>query len=160
MAIWWRHLAVILSIAIGLWLSSPVHAATTGQFYWCDVRTGYAIGGFDPVAYFVESEPRQGSKEFEFDWQGVTWRFVNAANRAVFARDPNIYAPQFGGYGTVRIKDGSLIEGSPFQWVIYKQRLFFFSTSKRRESWLAEPQGQLDKAIANWPGLNRNLVRE
>src|SRR5579884_2882030 len=78
-----------------------------------DPRTGLAIGGFDPVAYFAEHAPRLGRPDFEVDRYGVVWRFENPGNRAAFAAHPDVYRPQFGGYDPVAVGRGALVPGHP-----------------------------------------------
>lgn len=56
-----------------------------------------AIRGYDTVAYFQEGKAVKGSHEFTHEWQGAKWRFASAANRDLFARDPQEFAPQYGG---------------------------------------------------------------
>lgn len=157
MAIWWR-----LKLAAGLLLLATAGAfgATTGQLYWCDTRTGFAIAGFDPVAYFVDLMPQQGSPEHEYVWRGVTWRFVSAANKAVFERDPDVYAPQYGGYGAERIAEGALLEGNPVLWLIQDDRLYFFTSEERLNAWKIAPKTRKRRADAFWPKINRVLVAE
>lgn len=59
---------------------------------------GVAVKGYDPVAYFIEGQPIKGKKKFEFEWNGVKWRFANAKHLELFKSDPEKYAPQYGGY--------------------------------------------------------------
>ena len=63
-----------------------------------DPLTGVAIDGYDPVTYFTEPEPQPGKPDFEYYWGGVPWYFASAANRDVFMRAPEVYAPQYGGH--------------------------------------------------------------
>src|SRR5688500_11828831 len=37
-------------------------------------RTGVAIYGFDPVAYFVDGRPSEGSRDLEETFAGAIWR--------------------------------------------------------------------------------------
>jgi adenylate cyclase len=37
-------------------------------------------------------------KEFAYQWRDATWYFKSAENRDLFAANPILYAPQFGGY--------------------------------------------------------------
>src|ERR687897_3752699 len=60
--------------------------------------SGVALDGFDPVSYFLGNGPKPGLPEHELVWGGVAWRFASAANREAFRRDPDAYAPRFGGY--------------------------------------------------------------
>lgn len=59
---------------------------------------GVAIKGYDPVAYFTAGEAVKGKKKFSHTWNEAKWYFATAANRDLFASDPERYAPQYGGY--------------------------------------------------------------
>jgi YHS domain-containing protein len=63
-----------------------------------NAENGYAIKGFDPVAYFTAGEPVKGDKRFAYQWKGATWLFSAESNRVLFINDPERYAPQYGGY--------------------------------------------------------------
>ena len=60
-------------------------------------KTGVAIRGFDTVAFHTEKHAVKGKKEFSYQWNDATWYFKSAENRDLFAADPLLYAPQFGG---------------------------------------------------------------
>lgn len=152
-------LAMLVALT-GAAVSTGARGATTGQYYWCDTSTGFAIAGFDPVAYFVDRMPRRGSPSHEYEWSGVTWRFVSAANRAVFVRDPEVYAPRYGGYGAERVAEGALLEGNPVLWKVIDDRLYLFSTAERLERWGEGARFRRRRADTNWPVINRRLVRE
>ena len=57
-----------------------------------------AIGGYDPVAYFTQGKAVKGSEEYPHQWRGATWHFKSEEHRAMFASNPEKYAPQYGGY--------------------------------------------------------------
>ncbi len=57
---------------------------------------GIALDGADPVAYF-NGEGLQGKPEFTSILRGVTYRFANEANLALFEADPAKYIPDFAG---------------------------------------------------------------
>src|SRR5579862_9841692 len=59
---------------------------------------GVAIQGFDTVAYFTQSQALKGDARFSYRWMGATWLFSSSGNRDAFAKEPERYAPQFGGY--------------------------------------------------------------
>ena len=59
---------------------------------------GIAIKGYDTVAYHTEGRALKGKNEFFFQWNDAKWLFGSAANRDLFAADPERYAPQYGGY--------------------------------------------------------------
>src|SRR5258708_37723005 len=58
---------------------------------------GLAIKGYDPVAYFEDGKPEKGNPAYQFQWKGATWRFSSTARRDAFAKEPDRYAPQYGG---------------------------------------------------------------
>ena len=60
-------------------------------------KTGVAIRGFDTVAFHTEKRAVKGKKDFSFQWNDAMWYFKSAENRDLFAADPLLYAPQFGG---------------------------------------------------------------
>ena len=50
-------------------------------------RQNLAIGGYDPLAYFVSEAPQKGSKNFTLDYKGAKWRFANAENLEAFRKN-------------------------------------------------------------------------
>lgn len=123
-----------------------------------DPLTGVAIDGYDAVSYFTEPEPLLGSPEYEYYWAGVPWYFASAANRDVFKRAPDIYAPQHGGYCEMSLARGYLSDGKPRIYVVDKARLFLFYSAANREAFLLSPDEALVKAETNWPALSATLL--
>lgn len=125
-----------------------------------DPLTGVAIEGYDPVSYFIDREPRQGRPDFEYVWSGVSWYFVSAANRDVFARNPTTYAPQFGGHCLMSLSRGYLSDGKPRLYLIEALRLYFFYSTANRDAFLMSKSEALKLAEANWQNLSRGLPVE
>ena len=71
-------------------------------------KSGLAISGFDPVAYFTDGKPEKGSKDFTFAFDDTTYWFKSAAHRDKFAADPEHYAPQFDGYCAIQLSRGHI----------------------------------------------------
>ncbi|MEM9046374.1 MAG: YHS domain-containing (seleno)protein, partial [Pseudomonadota bacterium] len=67
---------------------------------------GTAIDGTDPVAYFTEGKPVEGTSDHVMEWNSATWYFASAENLAKFAADPAKYAPQYGGYCAWAVSQG------------------------------------------------------
>jgi len=74
-----------------------------------------AIKGYDPVAYLTQSKPVSGSSAFTHHWMNGTWWFASAEDRDEFARAPEKYAPQYGGYCAFGASQGhtDVVEGHP-----------------------------------------------
>ncbi|MBN9671725.1 YHS domain-containing (seleno)protein [Roseibium aggregatum] len=119
------------------------------QLFVPDPISGYAIGGHDPVSYFVDGRPRKGSRRYEYTWGGAEWIFVNEGNLAAFKRDPHAYAPLFAGCGGHALSDGFAAAGNPFIFAIVGGRLVFFHSVVNRFLFLANVTQLLKDASAN-----------
>lgn len=157
-----RAFAGIFMAVAGFWcgLSASVRAdeLTIVNAFVTDPLSGVALGGFDPVSYFTEDTPKPGNETFAYEWGGVPWYFVNAANRDVFERAPEIYAPLFGGYGVMGLSRGYLTEGNPHIYRIEAGRLMLFHSTGNREAFGLSPRQAYEQAAANWPELSKDLT--
>ncbi|NJO56606.1 MAG: hypothetical protein HC834_10060, partial [Rhodospirillales bacterium] len=61
-------------------------------------KGGVALGGFDPVTYFVGGEPKAGDAAIEATYGGAKYHFISQENRATFERDPAKFVPAYGGF--------------------------------------------------------------
>lgn len=114
---------------------------------------GYAIGGFDPVAYFTKSAPVAGSNAHRLMWRGATWRFETEDNAARFEANPTAFAPLFGGYCAYAASLGYLAPTRPEAWTVYQNRLYLNANLRARELWLQDIPGNIAKGLANWPAV-------
>jgi hypothetical protein len=137
--------------------SGRLYAATTDQVV-ANRHTGLAIDGFDPVAYFVEAEPKLGRPGLEFRHAAVTWRFANEGNRAAFMADPDVYMPRFGGYDPVAIGRGAATAGHPRLWQIANRRLYLFYSTEAHSAFADNPDGAIEAAERHWPEVLRTLT--
>ena len=81
-----RRTFLIATAAAPLALAAvPAFAAEPPVFQ----NNGLAINGYDPVAYFTESKPVEGSAEFTSQHEGATFQFASAENKAMFDADPS-----------------------------------------------------------------------
>ena len=110
-----------------------------------------AIRGYDPVAYFTDGAPAQGSPEFTTTWDGAQWYFASAANRDRFIADPARYAPQYGGYCAWAVSQGYTASADPTVWAIVDDKLYVNYDKKVGATWQTDPAGFIEKADANWP---------
>jgi len=149
----------LVCLLAGIWIACaglPAEAATTERIV-VNRFSGVAIEGFDPVAYFVDSEALQGTSEFEASLWGAVWRFRNEGNRASFLAHPEIYGPQFGGYDPADIARGVTIAGNPRFFVISAQKLYLFSREDNRNAFAADPERFLYEDGKRWPALLEQL---
>ena len=112
---------------------------------------GAAIQGYDPVAYFTEGRPVEGSRQFTHQWKGATWRFASAANRDRFAQAPEKYAPQYGGYCAYGVANGYAVKIDPQAWSVVDGKLYLNFSPAVQADWKKDVPGYIRRADANWP---------
>ena len=143
-------LAILAAVA-------PASRAATTETLVVDRYTGLAIGGYDPVAFYIESKPVAGSPDFELEYSGAIWRFRNIGNREAFAARPDIYMPKFGGYDPVGVAHGVAVAGNPGVWAITGGQLFLFYDRDRLAAFAADAQRITSVAERKWPDVLRTL---
>lgn len=116
-------------------------------------RGGVALGGYDAVAYFTESRAVKGDPRFEFSWDGATWRFVSAEHRDRFAREPQRYAPQFGGYCAYAVSRGYTASADPEAWSVVNGKLYVNYSMRVKKTWEKDPAGYIARGESNWPAV-------
>jgi hypothetical protein len=146
-----------LAALIPAWLNGPVGASTTERIV-TDWQTGLAIGGFDPVAYFIDAQPMAGSPEHEMRFEQAAWRFRSEGNRAAFADNPDVYLPRYGGYDPVGLARGVTRAGHPALWQIVDQRLYLFYSPQAQAAFAADPEATIAAADGRWPDIVKGLV--
>lgn len=142
-------LTLIAATPAALVLSRPVYAAEPMVFQ----RKGFAINGYDPVAYFTEEMPVRGSDDFTSDWNGATFRFASAANKAAFDAEPDKYAPQYGGYCAYAVANGYTAKTDPDAWTVHQGKLYLNFSKGVRRRWLRDIPGHISAADQNWPDV-------
>lgn len=150
-------LVPVLVMLIGIFAQPS--AASTSERIWTGDASGLAIGGYDPIAYFVDGKPRMGLPSFEWTWHGVTWQFRNTGNLIAFKRHPGVYAPRFGGYGVMAAAEGLSARGHPHIWSIHKGRLYLFYSQAARSAWRKDPDTWTQAAETKWPAILKTLSR-
>lgn len=140
-------------------LDGPIAAeAPKPRIDWlADPYTGFALGGYDPVAYWTEGRPVLGRADFEYAWQNTTWRFANVGNLAAFRNAPETYAPLFAGRCAFAVSQGRPTEGSPLYPAIVGGRLLLFADATARAAFMLAPDRLLSTAIARWPEVSADL---
>jgi YHS domain-containing protein len=94
--------------------ASPIAAVNT--------ENGWAIKGYDPVAYFTTGKPTPGIAQFTTTYQGATYRFASAENRARFIAAPEKFVPQYGGYCAYAIALNQIADIDPDEWAIVNDK--------------------------------------
>ncbi|MBZ9657274.1 YHS domain-containing (seleno)protein [Phyllobacterium lublinensis] len=128
------------------------------------VNTGYfgdvAIKGYDPVAYFTQSQAVEGSDQFSYRWLGATWHFASAENLELFKADPAKYAPQYGGYCADGVSFGTVTTNvDPKAWRIIDGKLYISYDPGAADGFEKNPTKLVDSK-KHWSEVQQTLVSE
>lgn len=117
-------------------------------------KSGIAIQGYDPVAYFTTGKAVDGKKDLSFEYQGTTYRFATAADRDAFKANPGKYEPQYGGWCAYAMgAKGEKVEIDPETFKIVDGKLFLFYNkffNNTRTSWNKDESHLKSNADKNW----------
>jgi hypothetical protein len=150
----------LLGLVLACGILAPLASlAATAEPTVVNSKTGLAISGFDPVAYFVDGKPKFGRPDMELSLSGAVWRFRNEGNRAAFSDHPEVYSPRFGGYDPVAVARGASVPGHPLFWVVVGGRLYLFYDDKARTAFVADPGRIIEAAERKWPAVARTIAR-
>lgn len=112
-----------------------------------------AIRGYDPVAYHLDGKAVRGRADIVHQWQGAEWHFANEKNRALFAADPDAYAPRYGGFCAFGTSRGYQVSTQPEAFSIVDGALYLNYSLAVQETWNKDQPGYIRKADEHWPGL-------
>lgn len=127
--------------------------------------TGFAVSGYDVVAYRSLSQAAVGAQQPEgvkgkasitADYNGATFAFATEENRAAFEKNPAYYAPQYDGHCAYGVSKGGKVPGNPNLWRIVDDKLYLNITKNVVSFWEEDIPGNIDLAQNNWPGIESN----
>jgi YHS domain-containing protein len=91
------------------------------------------LGGYDAVSYFSGGAPVRGQRALSASYQGVQYHFATAANQDEFRRNPQRYAPQYGGFCSNGMVYAVKTPGSPQIYRVINDRLYLFGGARSRD---------------------------
>lgn len=116
-------------------------------------KSGVAIQGYDPVAFFTDHKPVKGKSELTYLYHGAQYHFASKEHRDAFKAAPAKYEPAFGGYCAYGVSRNKLVEIDVEAFQIVDGRLLLQYSKDVRENFNKDTKGNLSKAEGNWPGL-------
>jgi len=117
-------------------------------------KSGLAIDGYDPVAYFKNNKAIKGKKEFTVNHLGAVYYFSSGENMEAFIKNPAIYEPQYGGWCAYAMgKEGDKVSVDPETFKIVNGKLYLFYNkffNNTLTSWNKDETNLKTKADTNW----------
>jgi YHS domain-containing protein len=119
-----------------------------------------AIKGYDPVAYFTEAKPVQGSSQFTAEHLGATYYFSSAQHQSLFQGEPNKYAPQYGGYCAFGVSKEYKFDIDPEAWAIVDDKLYLNLNKRVQARWVPNKDELIVDADTIWTQIVDKPVTE
>lgn len=111
---------------------------------------GVILDGYDAVAFFTDSMPVKGSKEFQSNFKGAIYQFASAGHKQLFDADPEKYKVQFGGWCAYAVSLGRIAPIIIDTWSIVDGRLVIQHNERAVRGWNKDVEGNLVKADKYW----------
>ena len=142
------HLSLlIVTLLAGLTSSTAFAASPVAPV---NAAGGLGIKGYDPVAYFTERQPAEGSDRYNYQWKGVTYRFVSAENLQRFKSDPEKYLPQYGGYCAFAMSINRIADTRPTEWTVFEGKLYLNNNFFSQSLWSLNKSSRVESGDRNW----------
>lgn len=131
--------------------------------------TGYAVSGYDVVAYFdlpsvaigqSAPAPVAGNAKYTAEHNGAKFAFSSAENRDKFVANPAKYAPQYDGHCAYGVAKGGKVPGNPNLWRIVDDKLYLNITANVVGFWEEDIPANINLAKGNWPGIEPAAASE
>lgn len=115
---------------------------------------GYAIEGYDTVAYF-DHAVKEGSSKYVTSFEGIKYKFSSQQNLDKFKANPKKFLPECGGYCAYAVATASKkVSINPEAYELRDGKLYLFYNSwgsNKLKSWKNESPEKLKvKAAENW----------
>ena len=145
-----NRIAIARSILALMLLSTPIFAAGLVNVAGA---SRVAIDGYDPVAFFTDAKPVNGSPFISATHQGAVYFFATEEHKKLFTLNPGKYAPQYGGFCAFGVALDALFPVDISTWQIRDGKLYLNLNSEILRKFNADFDGNVAKADNNWPGL-------
>jgi YHS domain-containing protein len=143
---------LILSLVVAT-LALPLFAQTATKNLVNVDKSGVAIQGYDPVAFFADGKPVKGDQKFLAKHDGAIYFFASKEHKDLFKADPAKYTPEFGGYCAYGVSRNKLVEIDVDAFQVVDGKLLLQYSKGVRDDFNADAKANLAKANANWTSL-------
>lgn len=144
--------AACVAAAFLLANNSTVNAADRPRNVNVD-KSGVILHGYDAVAYFKQHKPVKGNPAIKSSYQGATYLFASAGDKADFDKNPAKYVPQYGGFCAHGMSSGKTDDIDPNAFLVYKGKLYVCASQPALKEFQGNILDNIQKADDNWRRL-------
>ena len=119
------------------------------------LENGKALKGHDPINVH-NGMTTVGNEDITSFFDDAIYQFETRENKNKFDNDPGKYAPKYGGYCSIAMSEGSLVEANPHSALIQDGALHVFYKDDQedtQEEWEKNPIINKRRAENEWTKL-------
>ena len=119
------------------------------------LQNGKALKGHDPIDVY-NGLATVGNEDISSVFEDAIYHFTSLENKILFDGSPEKYAPKYGGYCSIAISEGSLVEANPHSALIQDGSLHVFykdNTQDTQDEWNDNPVEHKKRAEKEWAKL-------
>ena len=139
---------LILMLFIGM---ASVQSFAQNQY----LKNGVAVQGYDVVAYFESNKAIQGNSEINAKYNNAVYFFFSEKNKEFFLKNPQKYAPQYGGYCAYGASESHLSPTDPQAFTIVDDKLYLNYNLEVKKMWAKDQEARITKANNYWKTLKK-----
>ncbi|MFK7921472.1 MAG: YHS domain-containing (seleno)protein [Bacteroidia bacterium] len=119
------------------------------------LENGKALKGHDPISVYA-GMASLGKKNISSIYEDAIYQFNSPENKKEFDENSEKYAPKYGGYCSIAISEGSLVEANPHSSLIQDDALHVFFKNEEKDTqdeWNENPIENKKRAEIEWAKL-------
>ncbi len=148
-------LALLIGVASAAMAADPINTLERSGLAGYK-PSGIAIRGFDKVAYFTEGDAVEGKASIAAKWKGAIWQFSKQEHLDLFKANPEMYAPQYGGYCAYGVAVDNLVKIEGDLWDIVNGKLYLNYNRRFQTKWEADTKNLIRIADSKFEALLLN----
>ena len=116
------------------------------------LENGKALKGHDPISVYAGTAT-MGNEGINSTYEDAIYQFESPENKKTFDLNPSKYAPKYGGYCSIAIGEGSLVEANPHSALIQDGELHVFYKDEEEDTqdeWNEDPVENKKRAEIGW----------
>ncbi len=117
-----------------------------------------ALRGYDAVSYHTIGRPAMGVGTNVSNYKGETYLFISKENKAIFDKNPEKYAPVYGGWCAYGVSAGKKFHGDPLVWEIVDGKLYLNLNNKIKGLWAQNIEGYINGADEKWEEIKNKPI--
>jgi len=149
-----KKLLSLLVLSVTLVTGLVAQQTSVRKAHYNIEKSGLAIQGYDPVAYFLSNKAIEGKEVLSADYNGAIYHFSSAQNRDTFKANPTKYEPQYGGWCAYAMGAiGEKVEIDPATFKINNGKLYLFYNTFPNNTlpkWNKDETNLNNNADKNW----------